>query len=81
MDDAIESYGLMKDEIELYKKFCQKHTACGPEKASAMREEDCAPVYSTILLQISTIGMSPAAQCEVCGAMESIACEKRVSML
>ena len=81
MDDAIESYGLMKDEIELYKKFCQKHTACGPEKASAMMEEDCAPVYSTILLPMSTIGMAPVAQCGVCGAVESIACKKRLDKL
>lgn len=75
---AYEEYGLMPEEINLYKRFCGDHKACNPEAREIMMEEEAAPAYTDIVLHMSTIGMCPSAKCHVCGTSKSIACQERL---
>lgn len=81
MGETNYEYALMEEEISNFKEFQERHRRCNPKARSAMLEEDMAPTYCTITLEISTIGMSPSAKCLVCGKTESIICNKRIDML
>lgn len=80
--DVYNEYGLMPKEIDNYRRFCDRHRGCGNLKArEEMMEESVAPVYTIVILYMSTIGMGPSAKCEVCGVEESIICDERVELL
>jgi len=72
-------YGLMPEEIQLYKRFCAVHKSCKPEVREQLMEESVAPAYTAIILHMSTIGMNPVVKCYVCGVEYSIACEERIN--
>jgi hypothetical protein len=75
---AYKEYGLMPEEINLYKRFYEDHKACNPKVAEQLREESVAPIYTDIVLHMSTIGMCPSAKCHVCGVTKGIACQERL---
>ncbi len=75
-----ERYGLMTKEINLYEGFCGDHKTCNPKAREEMLEESVAPIYTTVILYMSTIGMCPTVKCNICGVTKSICCQERINM-
>lgn len=69
MEKVDYRYALMDEEITSLNEFRKKHQSAHHAQGY---------LATAVVLQMSSLGMTPSVKCLVCGEAESITCDERV---